>query len=58
MFYIFWGSLLTGCSCVDSILVNGKGSVNCKPQELLNKMVNPHLAVLLKDANTTVSDKG
>jgi hypothetical protein len=45
-------------SCVDSILINGKGSDNCQPQESLNKWVNPHLAVLLKNANTTVSDKG
>ncbi|MCJ1390149.1 hypothetical protein MMC18_003007 [Xylographa bjoerkii] len=44
--------------CVDSILVNGKGAVNCQPQSLLNSLVNPNLGHLLMAANLTVSDKG
>ncbi|MCJ1399074.1 hypothetical protein MMC11_002276 [Xylographa trunciseda] len=44
--------------CVDSILVNGKGAINCQPQALLNSLVNPNLGHLLMAANLTVSDKG
>ena len=44
--------------CVDSILVNGKGSVQCLSQSELNTYVNPNLAVILKQSNLTVSDKG
>ena len=44
--------------CVDSILMNGKGSVNCQPQSLLNELTNPNLAMLLKATNQSVSDKG
>ncbi|MCJ1286312.1 hypothetical protein MMC26_005657 [Xylographa opegraphella] len=44
--------------CVDSILVNGKGAVNCQPQSLLNSLVNPNLGHLLMAANLTVTDKG
>lgn len=45
-------------SCVDSILVNGKGAVNCQPQSFLNSLINPNLGHLLAASNLTVSDKG
>jgi FtsP/CotA-like multicopper oxidase with cupredoxin domain len=44
--------------CVDSILLNGKGAVNCQPQSLLDAQVNPNLGKLLQAANLSVSDKG
>ena len=42
--------------CVDSLLINGKGSVNCQPQELLNALTPPPLLKLLN--GSTVSDRG
>ena len=42
--------------CVDSLLVNGKGSVNCQSQALLNALTPPPLLALLNGA--TVSDRG
>ena len=42
--------------CVDSLLINGKGAVNCQPQELLNALTPPPLLKLLNGA--TVSDRG
>ena len=43
-------------SCFDSLLVNGKGSVNCQPQELLNQLTPPPLLNLLN--GSFVSDRG
>ena len=43
---------------MDSILVNGKGAVNCLPQQELNSLVNPNLATVLQQANLQVTDKG
>lgn len=42
--------------CVDSMLINGKGAVNCQPQALLNALTPPPLAHLLN--GSTVSDRG
>lgn len=42
--------------CVDSLLVNGKGAVNCQPQALLNALTPPPLLHLLN--GSTVSDRG
>ena len=42
--------------CVDSLLINGKGAVNCQSQELLNSLTPPPLLQLLNGA--TVSDRG
>lgn len=42
--------------CVDSLLINGKGAVNCQPQELLNALTPPPLLKLLN--GSTVSDRG
>ncbi|KAF2671315.1 conidial pigment biosynthesis oxidase Arb2/brown2 [Microthyrium microscopicum] len=44
--------------CVDSILINGKGSVGCLPLTSLNSFVSPHLAPMLKSENTIFSDRG
>ena len=43
-------------SCLDSLLVNGKGSVNCQPQALLNNLTLPPLLKLLN--GSFVSDRG
>ena len=42
--------------CVDSLLVNGKGAVNCQPQAVLNALTPPPLLKLLN--GSTVSDRG
>ena len=42
--------------CVDSLLINGKGSVNCQPQELLNALAPPALLQLLN--GSSISDRG
>ena len=42
--------------CVDSLLVNGKGAVNCQPQEVLNALTPPPLLKLLN--GSTISDRG
>ena len=42
--------------CVDSLLINGKGAVNCQPQALLNALTPPPLLHLLN--GSTVSDRG
>lgn len=41
---------------MDSLLINGKGSVNCQDQSLLNKLTPPPLLKLLN--GSFVSDKG
>lgn len=42
--------------CVDSMLINGKGAVNCQPQSLLNQLTPPPLLKLLN--GSFVSDRG
>ncbi|GLA31646.1 hypothetical protein AnigIFM63604_002414 [Aspergillus niger] len=42
--------------CASSILVNGKGSTYCPPQEQINELTRPELKALLKGGN--MSDMG
>ena len=42
--------------CVDSLLINGKGAVNCQSQKLLNSLTPPPLLQLLN--GSTISDRG
>ena len=42
--------------CVDSLLINGKGAVNCQPQAVLNALTPSALLHLLN--GSTVSDRG
>ncbi|KAK3174762.1 hypothetical protein OEA41_002008 [Lepraria neglecta] len=42
--------------CVDSMLINGKGSVNCQSQGTLNQLTSPPLKHLLN--GSTVTDRG
>ena len=61
---ILWGLLATfllakssQCSsCVDAILINGKGSINCQSQQTLNQLTAPPLKKLLN--GSTVTDRG
>ncbi|OQE01644.1 hypothetical protein PENVUL_c042G09132 [Penicillium vulpinum] len=39
--------------CVNSLLINGKGSVNCFDQELINQMTSPTIKSLLRGENLT-----
>lgn len=41
---------------MDSLLINGKGSVFCPPFEQLNAIMNPGIAFVLAPGNIT--DKG
>ena len=43
---------------MDSLLVNGKGGVNCQTQKFLTSLLNPNLLAILRKSNLTVSDKG
>ena len=43
---------------MDSILVNGKGSVQCLSQEKLQNLVAARLGGLMKAFNAQLSDKG
>jgi hypothetical protein len=43
---------------MDSILINGKGSVECLTQAKLESLVAPRLSGLLKAFNAAMSDKG
>ena len=43
---------------MDSLLVNGKGAVNCQSQNTLTSLLNPNLLAILRKSNLTVSDKG
>jgi hypothetical protein len=42
--------------CIDSILVNGKGSEICLPQDEINQLTNPLLIPLLN--GSTLTPKG
>ena len=49
--------MLTVCSsCVDAILINGKGSINCQSQQTLDQLTAPPLKKLLN--GSTVTDRG
>ena len=43
-------------SCVDAILINGKGSINCQSQQTLDQLTAPPLKKLLN--GSTVTDRG
>ncbi|KAK7179955.1 multicopper oxidase [Paraphaeosphaeria sporulosa] len=49
---------LESAVCVDSLLVNGKGAVDCWPREDLTKYTSPALVPLLQQTNLSVTDKG
>ena len=49
-------SQLIDTSCMDSVLFNGKGAVNCQPQSFLDNLIGPALASLLDGSKLT--DKG
>ncbi|KAJ5161948.1 hypothetical protein N7492_007340 [Penicillium capsulatum] len=42
--------------CVNALLINGKGSVSCLPQALLNSLVSPQIQAVL--GNETLTDIG
>ncbi|KAF1965686.1 Cupredoxin [Bimuria novae-zelandiae CBS 107.79] len=44
--------------CVDSLLVNGKGAVDCWSREDLTKYTSPAVASVLQHANLSITDKG
>ncbi|KAF2020995.1 multicopper oxidase [Aaosphaeria arxii CBS 175.79] len=44
--------------CMDSILLNGKGAVNCWSREDISAFTSPAIAPLLKELNLTMTDKG
>jgi len=44
--------------CMDSIIVNGKGNVDCWSREDLTKYTNPGFAPLLEQMNLELTDKG
>ncbi len=39
--------------CIDSILINGKGSEICLPQDEINQLTNPVLAPILNGSTLT-----
>ncbi|KAJ4359831.1 uncharacterized protein N0V89_000387 [Didymosphaeria variabile] len=49
---------LESAVCVDSLLVNGKGAVDCWSREELTKYTNPAVAPVLQQANLSMTDKG
>lgn len=49
-------SQLIDTSCMDSVLFNGKGAVNCQSQSFLESLIGPALASLLDGSKLT--DKG
>jgi len=44
--------------CLDSLLINGKGSVNCWPQEQIDQFTNPSIVPVLEQLNLTFTAKG
>ncbi|KAF2003681.1 multicopper oxidase [Amniculicola lignicola CBS 123094] len=44
--------------CVDSILLNGKGAVNCWSREDITKYTSPAVAPMLQQMNATITAKG
>ncbi|KAL1594398.1 hypothetical protein SLS60_010158 [Paraconiothyrium brasiliense] len=49
---------LESAVCVDSILVNGKGAVDCWSREDLTKYTSPAIVPVLQQANLSMTDKG
>jgi hypothetical protein len=44
--------------CMDSLLMNGKGAVECLPREDIDALVDPSLVPLLKSHGLRLTDKG
>ena len=44
--------------CIDALLVNGKGAVNCWSREELTEYTSPAIAPLLEGAGLKMTDKG
>jgi hypothetical protein len=44
--------------CMDSVIFNGKGAVDCWPQEDLVKYTPPQFAPILQMTNMTMTPKG
>ena len=44
--------------CMDSLLVNGKGAVNCWSREEINQFTSPGIAPVLAQMNLELTDKG
>ena len=44
--------------CMDSLLINGKGAVECWPREEINSFVDPGIAPLLDSNGLKLTDKG
>lgn len=49
---------LESAICMDSLLVNGKGAVDCWSREDINAYVDPAIAPLLKSNGLQLTDKG
>ncbi|ORY08454.1 Cupredoxin [Clohesyomyces aquaticus] len=44
--------------CMDSLLINGKGAVDCWSREEITQFTSPGIAPLLQQNNLTMTDKG
>jgi FtsP/CotA-like multicopper oxidase with cupredoxin domain len=44
--------------CMDSVLVNGRGAVECLPREEMDALVDPGIVPLMKANNLRLTDKG
>jgi FtsP/CotA-like multicopper oxidase with cupredoxin domain len=49
---------LESASCMDSLLLNGKGAVDCWSRDEINKLTSPNLAPLLAQFNLQMTNKG
>lgn len=45
-------------NCMDSVLVNGKGAVDCWPRSQIDEFVSPAVAPLLTTSGLKLTDKG
>ncbi|KAF2260557.1 hypothetical protein CC78DRAFT_584689 [Lojkania enalia] len=49
---------LEAAICMDSLLINGKGAVNCWPREKINQYTSAVIAPILERNNLALTDKG
>jgi FtsP/CotA-like multicopper oxidase with cupredoxin domain len=49
---------LESAVCMDSLLINGKGAVDCWSREQLTRFTKPGIAPVLQRANLQMTDKG
>ncbi|KAF2689829.1 multicopper oxidase [Lentithecium fluviatile CBS 122367] len=49
---------LESAICMDALLVNGKGAVDCWPREQITQFTNPGLVPLFQENNLQMTDKG